>query len=49
MAHCKPALNSFTRGVGRFSRRIFAATPDRSVTSAAPARFSANENYRGEK
>jgi hypothetical protein len=49
MAQCKPAPNSFTRGVSQISRGVVAATPDGSVTSAARGRFSANENYRGEK
>jgi hypothetical protein len=49
MAHCKPAPNSFTRGVGQISRRLFAANRASKLTSDAAARFSARENYRGEK
>jgi hypothetical protein len=49
MAHCKPAANSFTRGVGMISRRILALNRAREITSDQPARFSPNENYRGEK
>jgi hypothetical protein len=49
MAHCKLAPNSFTRGVGKISTRVSVANHASNITSDAPARFSAIENYRAEK